>query len=261
MFDNTQGTLESVPAILRDFYQIELRSELTGNQVEEEYTYLDENNDTQTGTRLVDEYHDVSYIVMKLRHDLKSWNFVEKVSNTNPEFKAYCIEKASEAEYWQFHDRYLEWLTQEPNPDDEKYLELDADDNPICDYNAESEQWQSLEPAYTATDTSVYLMQVAKSARDTGRYAPIAVDGLTYDATQEAYDNLQGMVSSWEIMIADQTLIDAGLVVDGQMYWTLADNSNTLVTKETLQAVVTAIRVRAGLLHAQYQSDKSTVEA
>lgn len=253
MFD----LITDVPAAIAEFYQEEIRNEPTGNMIDEKYTYIDENEVEQTGTRSVPEYADVAYVVLVPFGETKSWADVEHVISLGKP-KAVVerfVELAKNGDKKTFHDDYLAWMNECAEVD--KYNE-----SLIVDEEGVMPELRSYppEPVYVETDASIYLMQVAKEARDTGRYAPITVDGLTYDATQEAYDNLQGVVSSWETMIADQALIDAGLVVDGKMYWTLANNSNTLVTKETLQAVVTAIRVRAGLLHAQYQADKSTVE-
>lgn len=246
-------TISDVPAVLAEFYVEDVRSEPTGNMIDEEYTYIDENEVEQTGTRSVPEYADVTYVVQVELGETKSWDDVERViALSKPQAVVErFVELAVNGDKVRFRDSYLEWM--------EECAEVDEYNASLVDGQVAREY--SVEPTYTATDTSVYLMQVAKSARDTGRYAPITVDGLTYDATQEAYDNLQGVVNSWEVMIADQVLIDAGMVVDGQMYWTLADNSNVLVTKAMLEAVVTAIRVRAGLLHAQYQADKLAVEA
>ncbi|MCA2497776.1 DUF4376 domain-containing protein [Vibrio sp. 2175-1] len=245
-------TISDVPAAIAEFYVEDVRSEPTGNMIEEEYTYLDENEAEQTGTRQVPEYADVTYVVQIEFGEVKSWSDVDRVIGLGKAQSVIerFVSLAVNGDKKQFHDSYVSWL--EACAEVDKYNAELADGEPAIDYPEE--------PIYTATDTSAYLMQVAKSARDSGRYAPITVDGLTYDATQEAYDNLQGVVSSWEIMIADQALIDAGIVVDGQMYWTLADNSNVLVTKVMLEAVVTAIRVRAGLLHAQYQADKAAAE-
>ncbi|CAH0531835.1 hypothetical protein CTH30272_04083 [Allocatenococcus thiocycli] len=249
--------ISDVPAAIAEFYKEEIRNEPTGNMIDEEYTYIDENEVEQTGTRSVPEYADVTYVVQVELGETKGWGDVERVISLNR--PQTVIEKfvslAVTGDKVQFRDAYLEWMDGCAKVD-EYNASLVADE----EGNMPESRVYSDEPTYIATDTGVYLTQVAKGERDTGRYAPITVDGLTYDATQEAYDNLQGMVNSWEIMIADQALIDAGLVVDGQMYWTLADNSNVPVTKEMLAAVVNAIRLRAGLLHAQYQFEKSALE-
>lgn len=251
-------TIEQVPAPIAEYYTTEVVSEPTGNMIEEEYTYLDDDNVEQTGTRQVPEYADVTYVVLIDFGETKSWTDVSRVvSLRKPKdvidtFIACAIAGDKKA----FHDAYIAWLDECVEVDAYNTSRVEDEEgmlSPIRPYPQE--------PVYVATDAEQYLLKAAKDDRDMGRYAPITVDGLTYDATQEAYDNLQGVVSSWEIMIADQTLIDAGMVVDGEMYWTLADNSNALVTKAMLETVVTAIRVRAGLLHAQYQAEKSAMEA
>ncbi|EKO3439480.1 DUF4376 domain-containing protein [Vibrio fluvialis] len=253
--------LASVPAAIRAFYKEEVVSEATGEMVSESYTYQDESGDKQTGSRLVPEYVDVTYVTQIPFGETKGWDAVDRVISLGKpqavvdKFVACAVAGEQQA----FHDEYLAWL--------EECALVDAENAALLELDSESEEEggdvdlkdYSPEPVYTATDTSVYLAKVAKKSRDAGRYDPITVGGQTFDADLAAYENLQGVVDSWESMIADEGLIEAGIVVGQTMYWTLADNSNVLVTKETLQAVITAIRVRAGLLHAQYQAAKGTL--
>ena len=258
--------ISDVPAPVAVFYTTETTSEPTGNMIDEVYTYLDENEIEQTGTRPVPEYADVTRVIQVPFGEVKSWASVERVvSLGKPQavIKKF-VECAINGDKKAFHDAYIAWLVDEPDIDDLQFYDTNEDDSQTFNeprFDQAVLDWENAEPVYTPTDARKYLMQAAKGERDSGRYAPITVDGLTYDATQEAYDNLQGMVNSWEIMIADQTLIDAGMVSGDQMYWTLADNSSAPVTKAMLEKVVTAIRVRAGLLHAQYQADKAAMEA
>lgn len=249
--------ITEVPTAIAEFYVEEVRSEPTGNNIEEPYEYIDDNGDTQTSIRLVPEYADVTYVVLLPFGETKSWDDVSRVVSLGKPRSVIdtFIECAINNDRKTYHDAYVAWMVE-----CDEVLEYNNSRVPDEEGIIPPSRKFPLEPIYAPTDADKYLLEVAKGDRDTGRYAPITVDGLTYDATQEAYDNLQGMVNSWETMIADQALIDAGLVVDGQMYWTLADNSNVLVTKEMLAAVVNAIRLRAGLLHAQYQFEKSALE-
>ncbi len=117
------NTLLEVPVEIREFYFEETVSELTGAEVSEGYTYIDEDGLEQTGIRMVPEYADVLYINEKPRHDLKSWADVERVKAKGKlSVVSHFIAKAVEADNWAKHDTYNDWLTTTPDTEDEKYL-------------------------------------------------------------------------------------------------------------------------------------------
>jgi hypothetical protein len=99
---------------------------------------------------------------------------------------------------------------------------------------------------------------VYKVVRNEGRYAPITVQGMTFDCDPESYKNIEGAVQSWGTLIADPQLISLGVVQGESMYWTLEDNSTVLLTKAILEEVVVSMSVRASLLHATYAASKLT---
>ena len=153
MFDNTIGLVSSLPTAIQSFYSNEVRSEATGLQVSEPYDYIDENGDTQSSTRLVDEYADVTYIVENPRYDLKSWSSVDAVithsKGNNDSFIDYCIGKANESDSWVYHDEYITYLGTEPLAEDEKYLETVIDSDPleyVYDFTADHAAWVLLAP-------------------------------------------------------------------------------------------------------------------
>lgn len=244
--------LNDVPDPIQEFYVETVVQVPTGNYYTEHYY-----EDGVRKSREVEYLRDEIQVITNFSDDLKSWDEVSNVVSLGKPRSVIdtFIQGAIENDKKTFHDAYIAWMVES-----DEVFEYNNSRVPDEEGIIPPSRNFPLEPIYVPTDADKYLLEVAKGDRDTGRYAPITVDGLTYDATQEAYDNLQGMVNSWETMIADQALIDAGLVVDGRMYWTLADNSNVLVAKEMLAAVVNAIRLRAGLLHAQYQFEKSALE-
>lgn len=248
--------IADVPAPLATFYDEEVRHEpLLENGVpvltDEEYEYKDEQGNTQTGTRQVPVFVDVAYVVQRTPGERKSWADVERVAQQGKPQNVIdtFIECAHENDRWLFHDEYLNWLfncneinaqnaAREP---DEHTGELP----PALELPSE--------PVFVEQDAQLYLVTAAKQARDDGRYAPITVDGHTYDANLQSYENITGTVTDWDILVNDQQLIDCGLIVDGQMKWTLANNTEILVTKADLEQVVSAIRTRSALLHREYQ--------
>jgi len=105
-------TIESVPECLLPFYITEIRTELTGNKIPEQYESTDEQGGISLLTRMVDEYTDNTYVMENVRHDLKSWEQV--MSARTYTHKVHCINKACEAEQWKFHDKYITWLGDVP---------------------------------------------------------------------------------------------------------------------------------------------------
>ena len=156
MFD----LITDVPNAILDFYHEEIRSEPTGNQIPETYTYVDENGDTQTGTRMVDEYADVTYVVENTRCQGVSFsqvdNIIELRAGTLPNVVDSFIGFALETEDWEFHDSYLEYLAIEPQADDPKYLEEVPDSDPVeyvYDYTSDHAAWVADAPVQDADVT------------------------------------------------------------------------------------------------------------
>lgn len=224
---------------------------------------------------------EVEYIRQELKVQRKpvgerrTWAEVEEVINQGK--PAEVIEKfitcALEVERQAFFNEYIQWFAHSVVIDEwaasvEQARDEDGQfisDNPET---PEDEAWvggkspetilatKLPEPVPNYTDPTVYRVKHVKRLRDTGRYDVIEVAGRVYDADPQSYMNLTGTLESWTRLVADQSLIDAGIVKDGKMLWTLQDNSNVFLSKTQLQLVVDSIRVRAGVLHAQYQAAK-----
>ncbi|WP_412497253.1 hypothetical protein [Vibrio fluvialis] len=262
MFDNTQGTLESVPFAIRSFYHQEVRSEATGAQVSEDYTYIDSEGQEQTGTRLVDEYQDVSYLVMNSRHDLKSWADVES-AKAHGTYDAVChfIEKASESELWLFHDSYLAWLDGEPVLDDEAFLTPNEDgDNPSFNeswFKAAHDAWSSSEPVKVVTNPGLVLAKyhedLAKHDKEVLINANIELNGATWQVDKTARDNINEQVNA---------AARNNLPLSTAKNWILADNTIRETTIGELCDVLDAYATRQNNVVSAYaiwrSSDLST---
>lgn len=271
MFNNEIGKVEDLPIQIQPFYIDEVRSEplldKDGEQVmkEEPYEYIDENGDTQTGTRPIPAFHNVNYTVEKPRWDLKSWDYVEQARNYKA--KKHGILKACESEQWQYHDEFVEWYFRpepvrardefgEYIPDDP---DTEVDESWVDGFTPEMYEAQ-LEPIDNSTDPAVKIHELdiaeAKMERDVGQYAPITVGVNTYDADIVSYKKMTGSIGSWDTLVNDAALIEAGAVLDGKLIWVLEDDSMVPLTKVELQEVIDAIAVRTAILQAQYSAVK-----
>ena len=255
--------ITDVPSELSQFYTEELRNELSGESIRVGYTYLDEEGNELTGTRMEPEYVENAYVVMLPKGQMVSWEKVEQIIEKHQGNKDAVVGKfidlAVATDNWNFHADYINWLKKEPDGDAAKYLVIDEESTYFDQesLDADRQYWLESEPVMIAGDGGkLALIRNAKFKRDVGRYAPITVDGKTFDADQLAYENMKGTVDSWDTLVCDETLLAAGLVDGSTMLWTLEDNTVTSVTKEVLQSVLGAVSVRAGLLQAQYAGSK-----
>lgn len=156
MFDNTVGTLKDVPVAIQGYYKEDVRSEPTGNIIQQEYKYNDENGEEQTGYRDVAEMHDVTYIVLKSLGETQS-NVSTVMKLGKPKsiidqfvgFDNNAIDK-------QYHSDFLDWLKAEPLQDDDEfyvYENIEIDDTKIYSqdlFNEAHQSWQGIEPVKQA---------------------------------------------------------------------------------------------------------------
>lgn len=225
-------TLDKVPEPIRKFYHEEMLHEPTGNKVSESYTYQDESGKDVTVERLVDEYADVTHVVINDRHDLKSWSDVElaKVRSTY-ETTRYFIEKAHESDLWVFHDFYIRWLESEPV--------LGEGDNAQEEYEALHNSWLNVEPVneVASLDTAIveYHQELAKVYRETVIESNIVVYDVEWQINKEGRDNMNEA-----IVYADRT----GVSGDTSRGWILADNTLRETTVDELRGVLNAYAER-----------------
>lgn len=112
--------IEEVEPIVSEFYTTEVRNEPTGNQVEEQYTYVDEAGDEQQGVKLVDEYIDNTYVVEVVKPAFESLSRLSMIVDKNSlnASKRPFINTATQAYLdslqWAWFESYKEWLELEP---------------------------------------------------------------------------------------------------------------------------------------------------
>ncbi len=81
-----------------------------------------------------------------------------------------------------------------------------------------------------------------KAIRDSLELSPINSGGLVFDANEKAIMRMGRALANFTSL---PTLLE-----DGRLYWKMADNSFTSITKSQLEDVLRDITVRAALLHA-----------
>lgn len=145
--------LNEIPEKIRGFYHEEIKSELTGNMIEEEYRYIDENEEEVIGTKLVPEYEDVIYIFENKRHDLKSLEvvegFIRNAKGRKSEVLDYFIGKYLELEDFEFLDKWKVWENELEKIEilKKNYIEPSEEDNvEIPDFSKMIEVHMTKEP-------------------------------------------------------------------------------------------------------------------
>lgn len=103
--------------------------------------------------------------------------------------------------------------------------------------------------------TAVEIVNQAKRDRDALKTAPIAVDvsaglGLVFDMDDQARININNTLEAWDA-------INAAVGGTGEIAWTLADNTEIMVTVMDLVAVKTAATLRGLQAHMDYQAIKA----
>lgn len=260
MYNNTMGTLDSVPVALRGYYAEETRSEPTGEMVSEEYTFVDENGDEQTGIREVPEFHDVTYTVLLPFGETKSWNEVDTVVSMG---KASAVIKqfiklAINGDHKEFHNSYIQWLSGKPSepvrtrnddgtyvPDDLETPESEAYEAGYTPemYAVEYAEWEVTEPSFVVTDTTTYYRTIAKAEREIIKESDIRVGGFMWQVAQADRDNM-----SETIGYAERNSIN----VDDTTNWITADNRIVAVSYKDLQDIKNAYVLRMDSLFKQY---------
>lgn len=245
MFNNTQGTLESIPVAIRDFYHEETRSEPTGNKLTEKYTVLDEEGQETPAERLVDEYAVVTYVVMNARNDLKTWQDVERVKSLGRyDVTLYNIQKAHENDRWAFHDSYINWLQDNPVPESPLFLVLVGEDIEP-EFNLERYEqtvaaWQDQEPVFepiiNLDDAIVkYHEYLAKTHRESCVNGVINVFEVDWQVDKPGRDNINEAIA-----YAERNML-SGIETRS---WILANNTLRKTTVDELKAVMDAYTER-----------------
>lgn len=179
-----------------------------------------------------------------LRNDLKSWDFVELVMSRKGKFEfiKHCINKAIEAEKWQFHDEYISWLKDSPDPEAEKYALVDKEGVPLHSYDDDFALWESLEPVMVVTDGNAKLREYNANTAISTRYEAVyAILPITLvSAIESTIDVGQGKDGVYGIdNIKDAvTAYNVGMTSTGTVLWIMADNSVQELTLVDLNQVI-----------------------
>lgn len=100
------------------------------------------------------------------------------------------------------------------------------------------------------------LTAQAKEQRTANKFAPISVDvsagdGKVFDLDEESQSNIKNTIEEWPVI----DVVSGG---HGVIPWTLADNTEILVTLDDLKAVKTAGVLRGLAEHQKYQAVKNS---
>ena len=113
------------------------------------------------------------------------------------------------------------------------------------------EEWDELHPYVdprTLEELKADKRLELKGTRDMKEVEPISVNGHLFDFDQKASERISFAITALELSGESIT-------------WTLADNTNTIVTANDLKAVVAAVAVRSDKLHTTYRTLVDRVEA
>ena len=244
--------ITDVPAPILEFFVEEIRTELTGSQVEQSFTYLDENMVEQTGIRMVNQYIDNAYVVLLDRGQSVSWEQVQNVTEKHAGKRDNVIDTfislAMVTDTWEFFDEYTLWL--EACEVVELYNsteQFDSEGEPITFEPVEL----PTEPLHVVSSKhDMARLFNAKLKRNAGHYDFITLDTLVFDADPVSYEKMKGTLLSWD------ALNTAGVIEEDKILWTLADNTNALLTQNQLMQVIDLIAVRAAVLQSNYEKAK-----
>lgn len=137
--------IEDVPKQISEFYTTEVKSEPTGNMIDEPYVFTDENGDEQEGVRPVPEYHDVTYVVMLPWGEMQDSVEAVLAKNCTPDVADRFVGFANNIQNKEYHDEFLSWFTSEPIQ--VELLPVDGEDAPVDTYAEQHAHWVSNEPA------------------------------------------------------------------------------------------------------------------
>jgi hypothetical protein len=237
MFDNTVGNISSLPVEIQEYYLEEVRQEPTGNMVEEEYVFKNEQGEDVVGVRSTLETTNVTYIVQVPKGEIQ-YN-VETLMKRGKDVS--LIQKflgmENEGIHWKFHDDYLTWLEEEPS---EAVRARNEDGTFVADdpETIEEEQWvggitpEMASEAHTAWETRKPTKQPNKVLEDYPSYSHwlklqgVEFEGVRCSATKEDFWGLSaikdwikaGNQTSWEFdngnkLLITSTNIDAFMAV------------------------------------------------
>ena len=238
-------TITDVPEAVKDFYFEETVNELSGEMVEEAYTYTDyddEGNETDIeSTRQVPEYHDVIYVRQVIRPETKSLTDLERLIKLDkPETVIKKFAGMTALGYqWEWFDLYKAFEEELASWEEAKEAfepVTDEEEGTTTEFTLEAPVSPLRPPLQTGEDVYLpYTREALKRARKKAvADISVEVDDLVFDGDELSQTRMATALLTME---------------DGEtISWTLKNNETASITKATLKEVLKAATTKQSLL-------------
>jgi hypothetical protein len=239
-------TTTDVPEVIKDFYFEETVSELTGEMVEEAYTYIDYDDEgNETGeveaTRLIPEYHDVIYVRQVTKPETKSLTDLERlIKLAKPEtiIKKFAgmVALGYQWEWFDLYKAFEEELTSWEEAKEAFEPVTDEEEGTTTEFTLEAPVSPLRPPLQAGEDVYLpYTREALKKARKK------AVDNISVEVDDLVFDGDE----------LSQTRMAKALLtmkVSETISWVLKNNETASITKATLKAALKAATTKQSLL-------------
>jgi hypothetical protein len=187
--------ITDVPEVILEFYHEVVKSEPTGNTVEEAYTYFDENGE-QTAFTQVPEYVDVTYIELLPRPETKTQADLDRVIGLGKPAKVVNLftVMVNLGVAWDWCNKYITWLEDTEAWDNwvAPIPELDDEGNPLP---VETKPDAPVEPVRFPDVVDTYARTLFKAERATKvSQLKVTVDGMEFDADETSHTDRKSVV-------------------------------------------------------------------
>ena len=238
-------TITDVPEAVKDFYFEETVNELSGEMVEEAYTYTDyddEGNETDIeSTRQVPEYHDVIYVRQVTKPETKSLTDLErliKLGKPETVIKKFAGMTAL-GHQWEWFDLYKAFEEELASWEEAKEAfepVTNEEEGTTTEFTLEAPVSPLRPPLQTGEDVYLpYTREALKRARKKAvADISVEVDDLVFDGDELSQTRMATALLTME---------------DGEtISWTLKNNETASITKATLKEVLKAATTKQSLL-------------
>lgn len=238
-------TITDVPEAVKDFYFEETVNELSGEMVEEAYTYIDyddEGNEADIeSTRQVPAYHDVIYVRQVTKPETKSLTDLERLIKLDkPETVIKKFAGMTALGYqWEWFDLYKAFEEELASWEEAKEAfepVTDEEEGTTTEFTLEAPVSPLRPPLQTGEDVYLpYTREALKRARKKAvADISVEVDDLVFDGDELSQTRMATALLTME---------------DGEtISWTLKNNETASITKATLKAVLKAATTKQSLL-------------
>jgi len=239
-------TITDVPEVIKDFYFEETVSELTGEMVEEAYTYTgydDAGNEIGevAATRLIPAYHDVIYVRQVTKTETKSLTDLERLIKLDkPEtlIKKFAgmVALGYQWEWFDLYKAFEEELVSWEEAKEAFEPVTDEEEGTTTEFTLEAPVSPLRPPLQTGEDVYLpYTREALKKARKKAvDNISVEVDGLVFDGDELSQARMAKVLLTME---ASETIS-----------WVLKNNETASITKATLKAVLKAATTKQSLL-------------